>query len=350
MKRIIGLVLSAVMLLSVLCLTGCGKKYDGEINVYNFGEYIDEQTYKDFEKEYNIKINYTTYETCESLYSVLKTGGADYDVVITSDYMISRLREENMLHEMDFSNIPNYDTLISSEYKNLDYDPSGLYSVPYMWGTVGIIYNSTLVDEEITSWDAMFDEKYAGNILMFESTRDAFGVALSKLGFSVNTTDEGEIREAYELLKSQRTLVQGYFQDQMYDKLESGEAAIGVYYAGDYLCMLENNPDLKFVIPEEGSNWFVDAMCIPADSAKTELAEKFINYMCETEVSLTNMGATGYASPNTESCILYSEDLDDWSSSVMFPDSDVMSRCQMYTSLPQETLDLLDSLWVELKA
>lgn len=350
MKKFFLLALCAVMLLSVVSISGCGRKYDGEINVYNFGEYIDEQTYKDFEKEYNIKVNYTTYETCESLYSVLKTGGADYDVVITSDYMISRMREENMLHELDFSNIPNYDALISDTYKNLEYDPENAYSVPYMWGTVGIIYNPDMVDEEITSWDAMFDEKYSGNILMFSSTRDAFGVALSKLGYSLNTTDENELREAYDLLKSQYPLIQGYFQDQMYDKLEGGEAAIGVYYAGDYLCMLENNPDLKFVLPEEGSNWFVDAMCIPATCTKTDLAEKFINYMCETEVSLTNMGATGYASPNGEACALYAEDLDDYSASIMFPDAETLSRCDMYKNLPQETLDLLDSLWVELKA
>ena len=350
MKKVFSILLCSAMLLSLLALSGCGKKYVGEINVYNFGEYIDEQTYKDFEKEYGIKVNYTTYETCESLYSVLKTGGADYDVVITSDYMISRMREEGMLHKLNFSNIPNYESLISDTYKNLNYDPEGAYSVPYMWGTVGIIYNPNMVSGEIRSWDAMFDDRYAGSILMFSSTRDAFGVALSKLGYSLNTTDENEIREAYDLLKSQYPLVQGYFQDQMYDKLEGGEAAIGVYYAGDYLCMLENNPDLRFVIPDEGSNWFVDAMCIPAGCEKTELAEKFINYMCETEVSLTNMDTTGYASPNEESCALYAEELDDYSASVMFPGEDVLSRCEMYTNLPQKTLDLMDSLWVELKA
>lgn len=350
MKRIIGIVLSAAMLLSILVLAGCGKKYDGEINVYNFGEYIDEQTYKDFEKEYNIKVNYTTYDTCEALYSVLKNGGADYDVVITSDYMVSRMREEGMLHELDFSNIPNYDTMIADEYKNLDYDPDSAYSVPYMWGTVGIIYNPGMVDEEITSWSAMFDERYSGNILMFESTRDAFGVALSYLGYSLNTTDENELREAGDLLKAQNPLLQGYFQDQMYDKLEGGEAAIGVYYAGDYLCMLENNPDLKFVIPKEGSNWFVDVMVIPAGSNKTELGEKFIDYMCRTEVSLANMGATAYASPNPATCESYARGLDDYAAGIMFPDADTMSRCEMFTNLPQETLDLLDALWVEVKA
>jgi spermidine/putrescine transport system substrate-binding protein len=348
-KKTVSIVLVLAMALSLIGLTACGKEYDGEINVYNFGEYIDEQTYKDFEKEYNIKVNYSTYETCESLYSVLKTGGANYDVVITSDYMIARMANEGMLLELDWDNIPNYD-LIDDDYKNLDYDPDGLYSVPYMWGTVGIIYNGAEIDEEITSWSALFDEKYAGNILMFDSPRDAFGVALSYLGYSLNTTDKGEIQEAYELLSQQKDLVQGYFQDQMYDKLESGEALIGAYYAGDYVCMLENNPDLKFVVPDEGANWYVDAFCIPTSCENQEAAEKFINYMCDTDVSLTNMEATGYASPNTESCEIYSEDLEDWLCDIMFPSEEVMSRCEVYLNLPQDILELYDSYMVKLKA
>ncbi|MGM9521743.1 MAG: PotD/PotF family extracellular solute-binding protein [Oscillospiraceae bacterium] len=348
-KRIVSITVVLCMALAVMSLAGCSKSYDGEINIYNFGEYIDEDVYKAFEDEYNIKVNYTTYETCESLYSVLMTGGADYDVVITSDYMIARLAEQGMLAELDFDNIPNY-SLIGDSYKNLEYDPEGLYSVPYMWGTVGIIYNGAEIDEDIHSWSTMFDEKYSGQILMFDSTRDAFGVALKALGYSMNTTDETEIRNAYELLEQQKPLLQGYFQDQMYDKLEGGEALIGAYYAGDYICMLDNNPDLKFVVPDEGANFYVDAMCIPATSENQELAEKFINYMCETDVSLANMDATGYASPNTESCAIYSEDLEDWIRDIMFPSDEVISRCEVFLSLPQETLDLYDSLWVELKA
>jgi len=348
-KRLFCIALCVLMLACLFSAAGCGKSYDGEINVYNFGEYIDESTYRDFEAEYNIKVNYQTYDTCEALYSVLKSGGSDYDVIITSDYMVSRMASEGMLAELDYGNIPNY-SLIDDSYKALPYDPDEKYTVPYMWGTVGIIYNPELVSGDFTGWSVLFDDQYAGDILMFESTRDAFGVALKALGYSVNTTDEAEINAAYELLEKQSAIVQGYFQDPMYDKLEGGEAAIGVYYAGDYLCMLENNPDLLFYIPEEGSNWFVDAMCVPAGSENKDLAEKFINYMCDTEVSLANMDATGYASPNTATCEAYAADLDEYSKSVTFPDAETLAKCEMYLSLPQDTLDLYDSLWVKVKS
>lgn len=348
-RKVVSVVLVLAAVLTIVNLTACGKEYDGEINVYNFGEYIDEDTYKAFEEKYNIKVNYTTYETCESLYSVLKTGGANYDVIVTSDYMISRMANENMLLELDWSNIENYN-LIDDKYKNLDYDPDGLYSVPYMWGTVGLIYNGAEIDEELTSWSALFDEKYAGEILMFDSPRDAFGVALAYLGYSLNTTDESQIEEAYELLAQQNDLIQGYFQDQMYDKLEGGEALIGAYYAGDYVCMLENNPDLKFVVPDEGANWYVDAFCIPTCCENKEAAELFINYMCETDVTLANMAETGYASPNPEACDVYAEDLEDWLAEIMFPSDEVLSRCEVFLNLPQNILSLYDSYMIKLKA
>lgn len=347
-KTLTSVFLVISLLLSLLCLTSCAS-YDGEINVCNFGEYIDEDTYRAFEKEYNIKVNYSTYETCESLYSVMKNGGADYDVIITSDYMVARMADEGMLQELNFDLIPNY-SLIDGKYKGLDYDKDEKYTVPYMWGTVGLIYNGAEISDELTSWMTMFDETYAGQILMFDSPRDAFGVALKALGYSLNTTNEVEINAAYELLEKQKPLLQGYFQDQMYDKLEGGEALIGAYYAGDYICMLENNPDLKFVVPSEGANWYVDAMCVPSSSSKGDLAAKFINYMCETDVTLLNMDATGYASPNPEACEIYSKDLEDWQSAIMFPDAGVLGRCEMYLSLPQDVLSLYDSLMVKLKS
>ncbi len=350
MKKFLTVSLAVAMVLSIGLLSGCsGGSYDAEINVYNFGEYIDESTYEAFEDEYNIKVNYNTYDTCEALYATLKNGGADYDVIITSDYMIGRMANEGMLEELNYDNIPNF-SLIGDEYKGLNYDPDNKYTVPYMWGTVGLIYNGAEIDEEITSWSAMFDEQYSGQILMFDSSRDAFGVALKYLGYSMNTTDETELRAAFDLLEQQKPLVQGYFQDQMYDKLEGGEALIGAYYAGDYLMMLENNPDLKFVIPDEGSNFFVDAMCIPAGCENKEAAEMFINYMAGTDVCVANMDATGYASGNTEACEIYAQDLDDYSSQVMFPSEEVLSRCEVYLNLPEDALALYDSLWVELKA
>ena len=268
----------ACAILMALFLTGCGGNSspadDGStgsgdgggkrvVNVCSWGEYIDEDLIYQFEEETGIKVNYQTAESNEALYSLLKTGAGDYDVIVPSDYMIARLIEEDMLAELNYDNIPNY-AKIDDQYKGLSYDPENRYTVPYTWGTLGIIYNSTMVDEEITSWDAMFDEKYAGQVLMIRNSRDALAAALLDLGYDINTTDEAQIREAYELLADakEKGVYQAFVMDEIFGKMEGGNAAISMYYAGDYLTMLENNPDLKFVVPEEGSNWFVDAMCV----------------------------------------------------------------------------------------
>jgi len=349
LKKLTVIVLALALVLS-LCAAGCGKTAsNGEVNVYNWGEYIDESIFDDFEKETGIKVNYSTYSSNEILYSNMQTGAANYDVIIPSDYLISRLIAEDMLEKLDFSNIPNY-ALIDDAYKNLEYDPTGEYSVAYMSCTVGLIYNTSMISEEITSWGAMFDERYAGQILMFDNSRDAMCIALKYLGYSANTTDEKELNEAYELLESQRPLLQGYVMDQIFDKLESGEAAIGPYYSGDYLTMLENNPDLAFVIPDEGSNYSVDAMCIPKGAANKANAEAFINFMCKTDVSIANMDFIYYTSANKEAAEQYAADLDELSSEIMFPSQDVMDRCEVYVNLPQETLDLYNTLWIKLKA
>jgi len=350
LKKAISIVLVLAVVFG-LVLSGCGNKTKsaGEVNVYNWGEYIDESIFADFEKETGIKVNYSTYPSNETMYSVLSTGGASYDVIIPSDYMISRLIEEDMLEKIDYSNIPNYE-MIDNAYKNLEYDPNGEYSVPYMWGTVGIIYNTAMIDEEITSWGALFDEKYSGQILMFDNSRDAIAIALAYLGYDINTENESELNEASELLKQQKPILQAYVMDQIFDKLESGEAAIGPYYAGDYLTMLENNENLAFVIPEEGSNWFVDAMCIPKGAANKKNAELFINYMCSTEVCTANMDITGYATANSVAASAYAEELDELEASVIFPDTDTLSRCKVFVNLPQSVLDLYNNIWVSLKS
>ena len=349
MKKSIAVIL-AISLVLLICVAGCGnKETNGEVNVYNWGEYIDESILDIFEKETGIKVNYSTYSSNEILYSNMQTGAANYDVIIPSDYLISRLIDEDMLEKIDYSNIPNY-SLIDDAYKNLEYDPTSEYSVPYMTCTVGIIYNTSMIDEEITSWGAMFDERYAGQILMFDNSRDAMCIALKYLGYSVNTTDEKELNEAYELLESQRPLLQGYVMDQIFDKLEGGEAAIGPYYSGDYLAMLENNPDLAFAIPDEGSNYSVDAMCIPKGAENKSNAEAFINFMCRTDICIKNMDYLYYTSANKEAVEKYSEDLDDLAREIMFPPADVMDRCEVYVNLPQETLDLYNTLWIKLKA
>ena len=350
MKKGLAILLTVSILLSV-SLFGCEKKpkYVGEVNVYNWGEYIDESIFADFEKATGIKVNYSTFTSNEMMYSNLKTGGASYDVIIPSDYMISRLIEENMLEKLDFANVPNY-SLIDEAYKNTEYDPENEYSVPYMWGIIGIIYNTTMIDKEITSWGALFDEKYTGEVLMFDNSRDAFGIALKYLGYSLNTTDKTELEEAYNLLLSQKPIKQAYVMDQIFDKLEGGEAAMGPYYAGDYLIMREENPDLAFAIPKEGTNWFVDAMCIPKNAANKKNAELFINFMCSTDVCIANMDEIGYASANAEAAKQYAADMDEEDIAIMFPDVSDHSFFEVFYNLPPAILELYDTMWVNLKS
>lgn len=347
MRRAFGVFLALALL--VCALGGCssgGGGGKGEVNVYNWGEYINPDVLTQFTKETGIKVNYRTFDTNESLYSVLKQGGVSYDVIFPSDYMANRMISEGMLEKIDFANVPNA-SLIEGQFKDQPYDPTGEYTVPYMWGVTGIIYDTKMITDTVDSWGALFDPKYSGEILMFDNSRDAFGVALKYLGYSLNTTDTAQLDQAFELLKTQKPLLQAYVMDQIYDKLESGEAAIGPYYAGDYLSMLENNPDLAFVVPKEGSNIFVDLMCIPKGAPNKENAEAFINFMTRTDVSMENSEYIGYTSPNSE--VESQIQLSDAARAVMYPSQDVLDRCEFYTNLPQATLDAYDSYWVELK-
>jgi len=302
-------------------------------------------------------VNYQTVESNETLYSLLKSGGADYDVVVPSDYMIAKLLEEGMLEELDYSNIPNF-SLIDDRFKNLSYDPENKYTVPYTWGTLGIIYNTAMVDGPVTSWSALYDDANAGQVLLINNSRDALGAALCCLGYSVNTTDEAEIRAAYELIRdaNSRGVFQGKVMDEVFQKMEGGNAAIATYYAGDYLTMAENNEDLAFVIPEEGSNWFVDAMCVLKDAPHKAEAEQWINFIASTEANLANMDFIWYASPNREALEqypayyeeLYGEELDPETYAIMAAPAEVLERCEVYENLPPETQKLYSQLWVEL--
>jgi len=320
----------------------------GVVNVYNWGEYIERSIFEMFREETGITVNYFEYQSNEEMYSLLSLGGTNVDVIIPSDYMISRLIEENMLEKLDFSNIPNY-SLIDPRYKNLEYDPDGAYSVAYMTGTVGLIYNSAKITDDVTGWGSLFEPAYAGQILMFDNSRDAFGIALKYLGYYQNTTDEIEIREAYDLLVGQKPLLQAYVMDQIFDKLEAGEAWIGPYYAGDYLIMREGNPDLAFVRPSEGSNHFVDAMCIPKAAKNKTNAELFINFMCDTDVALLNMEEVFYASANYEAAEIFAEDMDPDDYEIMFASDETLANCDVFTNLPRGILELYNDLWVELK-
>ena len=347
MKRVISVILALTM---ALALTACGnsaKDSKGEVNVYNWGEYIDEDLLEDFEEETGIRVNYTTYPDNESMYANLKGGSADYDVIIPSDYMISRLISEDMLEELNFDNIPNFE-YVDEAYRNLEYDPDNAYSVPYMWGVVGIVYNTTMLDQAPTSWDVLWDEDLAGQILMFDNSRDALGIALKSLGYSYNTTNPDEIKAAADKLIEQKPLVQAYVMDQIFDKMEAGEAAVGPYYAGDAITMMEENPDLAFVFPEEGSNYYVDAMCIPKGAANKENAEAFINFMCKPESSAANAEEIYYSTPESAAKEMLDDELKN--STIAYPGQDVLDKAEVYINLPQDILDLYDSEWLRVKA
>lgn len=348
MKKILSLLLALAMVLSLAaCGGGNAAESKGEVNVYNWGEYIDEDLLDEFEDETGIKVNYSTFSDNESMYSSLKNGASEYDVVIPSDYMISRLISEDMLEPLDFANIPNFET-IDDQFKGLEYDPENLYTVPYMWGVVGVVYNTTMVEGTPDSWDILWDENLAGQILMFDNSRDALAIALKKLGYSLNTTDEGQLREALAILQEQKPLVQAYVMDQIFDKMEAGEAAVGPYYAGDALTMMDSNPDLAFFFPKEGENFYVDAMCIPKGASNKENAEAFINFMCKPASSAANAEYICYSVPSTEARELLSDELKD--SDICYPSDDIMANTEVFINLPQETLDLYDQLWIDLKA
>ena len=314
MKRSIALAL-AVMLMCTVLLTGCGGGGDKALtlNVYNWGEYISDgsedsyDTVRAFEKWYEetykqkVKVNYTTFASNEDMFAKLSSGAVSFDVVVPSDYMIARMRENNMLLELDFKNIPNYEN-INDSFRSLYYDPDNQYTVPYTYGIVGIIYNANVVDEsDVGGWDLMWNSKYAGNILQFNNSRDAFATAQYKLGLDVNSTDKAQWDQALAELKKQAPLVKSYVMDEVYNMMESGEAAVAAYYAGDYFTMLDaqaDGIDLRFYYPER-TNYFVDAMCIPSCCKNQELAEIFINYMLSEEPAIANAEYIYYASPNS---------------------------------------------------
>ncbi len=322
------------------------------LNVYNWGEYISDgsdgslDVNKEFESRYGIRVNYTNFESNENMYNKLQSGGSNYDVIIPSDYMIARLIEEDMLAPLDFSNIPNY-KYIPEKYRNLYFDPDNSYSVPYTVGMVGLIYNTAMVDEEPDSWGILWDEKYTGQILMFNNPRDAFGIAQFYLGQSLNTTSTDEWDEAIELLKKQNPLVSSYVMDEVFNKMENGEAALAPYYAGDYLTMADVNPDLAFVYPKEGVNFFVDAMCVPKNAKNKEAAELYINFMLEEEIAVANANYICYASPHE--LVVNSEDYDLAGEPVLYPAEEDMPKTEMFEKLDYDTQNYMSMLWNELK-
>ena len=323
------------------------------INVYNWGEYISNgsddsvDVVAAFEKLTGIKVNYTTFDSNESMYAKLKSGAANYDVVIPSDYMVAKMIAEGMLKPLNYDNIPNFKK-IDQEYVNPDYDPQNAYTVPYMLCTTGIIYNTTMVDKAPTSWADLWDEQYAGNILMFNNSRDAYAIAAFKSGHDINPQSTEEVDEVVEELKAQKPLVQAYVMDEVFDKMEGGEAAMAPYYAGDAITMIDENPDLAFVHPEEGVNFFIDSMCIPANAKHQEAAEMFINYLCEPDVGLANADFIGYSTPITAVWEMLDDDLK--YSEIAYPGAEVLDKAEVFETLPDDINAAMDAQWSEMKS
>ncbi|MFT3952052.1 MAG: spermidine/putrescine ABC transporter substrate-binding protein [Oscillospiraceae bacterium] len=329
------------------------KDADITLNVANWGEYmsVNDDEYIDvnkaFEELTGIKVNYTLYASNEELYAKIKSSGANYDVVIPSDYMIARMIEEGLLQKLDFNNIPNY-SYIGDAYKGLEYDPTNEYTVPYLWGIVCIVYNTKKVNGEITGWKDLWNEAYSSEILMFNNPRDAFGIALKYLGYSLNTEDTGELAQAASLLKKQKPLVQAYVMDEIFDKMGSGSAAIAPYYAGDVITMMDDNPDLSYCIPEDGTNRFVDACAIPVNAENKEAAEMYINFLNETEIAFTNTEYVGYSTPHTGAYALLSDE--EKENPLRCPDEQYLAdHTEVFLNLSEDTNNELQKLWISLK-
>ncbi len=325
------------------------------LNVMNWGQNIADGSDETldiiaaFEEAYpNIDVNYSEYASNEELYSKLSTGGLVVDVIIPSDYMIARMISEDMLLPLNFDNIPNYKNVMDT-YKDQAYDPENKYSVPYTWGTVGIIYNSKYVDEaDVTGWDLLWNEKYKGQILMFDNSRDAFGIAQYKLGYSVNTTDKEALQACADALSAQRPLVQQYVMDQVYDKMIEENAWIAPYYAGDAMMMMDENEDLRFYLPENDAfNLFIDAMCIPSCSQEKEAAELFIDFMCKPEISGANMDYICYGSPIEGATEYMDEYLAE--SDVIYPAEEILERGESYGFLPEDITRYVENLFMEVR-
>ena len=322
------------------------------VNVYNWGEYISDGTegtmnvVKEFERLTGAKLNYTNYESNENMYSKLAGGGVSYDVIVPSDYMISRLLDEGMLVKLNYDNIPNM-KYIDKKYQNLFFDPDQEYTVCYNVGTTVIIYNTKMVDEKPTSWKVLWDEKYKGKVLMFNNSRDSFAIAQAILGQDFNTVDEADWRAAAELLAQQKDKVSpNYVMDEIFNLMESGEYALATYYAGDYVLMSDNNPDLDYCFPEEGVNIFYDAFCIPTCVQNKDGAEAFINFMHEPQVALANAEYIYYATPNT--AVINNKDYSLYGNETVYPKE--MPKGGYFENLPQNILELQADLWTGVKS
>jgi spermidine/putrescine transport system substrate-binding protein len=346
MKKIVFILVIALAL--SLTFTGCngGNKDRVVINVLNYGEYIDMDLLNEFEKAFDVKINYEIYPTPEDMYTKVKSGATNYDLIISSDYMIERLIKEGWVVELDYNNIPNYQ-FIDEDFRKTAFDPDGKYTVPYFWGTLGILYDTTKVEGTPTSWDLLWDSDYSGQILMMDSQRDSLGAALKKLGYSLNTTNESELEEAKQLLIQQKPLVMAYVVDEVRDMMIGGEAAVALLWSGEAVAAMGENEDLAYYVPEEGSNIWVDAMFIPKTVTHKKEAELFINFLTEKENTLRNIDYVWYSTVHTEAINEVEEFLFD--NPGFNPSDDILDRTEMFRDLG-DSLQLYYRIWTEVLA
>lgn len=345
MKKIKSIIILTLVLAIGIVASGCGEKKP-TLNVYNWGDYIDKSVIKDFEEEYGMKVVYDTFETNEDLYVKLKQGSSDYDVVIPSDYMIERMIREDMLVKLDKNNVPNLNK-VDEQFFNLEFDPNNDYSVPYMWGTVGIIYNKTMVSDPVDSWDILWNKKYENEIFMLNSQRDTIAVSLIRLGYSMNTRNESELEEAKADLIKQKPLVRAYLGDEVKDAMVGEEAAMAVVWSGDAIAMIRQNPNLDYVIPKEGTNLWFDSMVIPKTTTNKDGAEKFIDFMSRPDISARNTDYIGYSTPIPEAVEMLPDDIKN--SKVAYPSKAEIENTEVFKD-PLDIIKIYDRIWTEITA
>ena len=345
MKRKLFLI-AAVLCILLAFTTGCSTEEKETLNVLNYDIYIDKDLLSEFEEANNVKIKYDTYSTPEEMYIKAKAGASNYDLIISSEYMIERMINEGMVNKLNFDNIPNY-KYIDKAFKNQPYDPNNEYAVPYFWGTLGILYNKETVDASSDSWEMLWDEKHDQRIIMMDSQRDAFASALKQLGYSLNTVNENELDEAKELLLKQRPLVMAYITDGAPDIMINEEADMALVWSGEAVSAMAENENLDFVIPKEGSNIWIDAMFVPSTTKNQALAEKFIDYLCSTEATLRNIDEVWYSTVHTEAIEQVDEELLN-NPAFNIPQEDI-DKMELFRD-PQEFIELYTERWTEIMA
>lgn len=350
MKKKLIFVLSLITIFATF-LSGCGsKKSENTLTILNYGKYIDPEVIEIFEEETGIHVDYEEYITPENMYTKYKAGAIDYDLICTSDYMVEKLIKEGQVLEMNYDNIPLSQNLDETYFTfSQSFDPENKYTLPYFFGTVGILYNKEMVDEsKVDSWDILWDEEYEGHIIMPDSVRDAFMVALKRLGYSINTADETQLREAQELLLDQKSLIYSYLVDEAQDEMIAENAAMAVVYSGEAGYAMDFNDNLAFSVPKEGSNMWIDSWFIPKTCTNQENAEKFLNFLCREDIAMMNFDYVYYATPNNN--VFEQLDTELQENTTIFPPKEILDNCEVLKSLDDDTTTLYSELWLELKA